>query len=326
MKKKLIIFATALLVAGSAISVSANEWKKDTTGWWYQHTDGSYPMNKWEQIDGKWYAFDGNGYMRTGWFQDGAKWYYLNADGSMATNTTIEGCKIGADGVWIEESNDQAKPVGIVFQDIPWGANFNYVNQKLENLRLWNLSGEIYKTCSVDDVLLGDYKGLDFEYSGINVISNAWNGEQDIAGYKTSDITLYFSYLPVNGYLTYDVKDTALYAAQYEFEPVSYKDMYADLTEKLTLLYGNYTKITEDEDIWKNKYTYIKWVGENDTEVVLRGRDSSGDTTDLYNDEITISYAWRGGDTLLKNASDAAKKAAIEKESNNQGNGNTNGL
>lgn len=152
MKKKLIIFATALLVSGSALNVSANEWKKDTTGWWYQHTDGSYSMNKWEQIDGKWYAFDGNGYMRTGWFQDGSKWYYLNADGSMAVNTIIDGCQIGADGIWIQNEttplfdfdieNDHIKYTGFKIKQDYEGNNclvlyYDYTNKEDKAKGMW---------------------------------------------------------------------------------------------------------------------------------------------------------------------------------------------
>ncbi len=49
-----------------------------------------------------WYVFDNNGYMRTGWFQDVGKWYYFGIDGFMVANTTIESCRIGTDGIWIE--------------------------------------------------------------------------------------------------------------------------------------------------------------------------------------------------------------------------------
>ena len=67
-------------------------WQKDSTGWWYQRADGSYPANAWEKIDGKWYAFDARGYMREGWFKDGATWYYLNyGSGAMATGWVKDG-------------------------------------------------------------------------------------------------------------------------------------------------------------------------------------------------------------------------------------------
>lgn len=60
-------------------------WKQDGKGWWYEHADGSYPVNEWEKIDGKWYHFDSIGYMQTGWIFDDGHWYYLGSSGAMVT-------------------------------------------------------------------------------------------------------------------------------------------------------------------------------------------------------------------------------------------------
>lgn len=66
----------------------SGEWKSDTTGWWYQHSDGTYTKNAWEEIDGKWYIFDENGYMRTGWVDWNGEKYYCDNSGEMLKNTT----------------------------------------------------------------------------------------------------------------------------------------------------------------------------------------------------------------------------------------------
>ena len=66
----------------------SGEWKSDTTGWWYQHSDGTYTKNAWEEIDGKWYIFDENGYMRTGWIDWNGEKYYCDNSGAMLKNTT----------------------------------------------------------------------------------------------------------------------------------------------------------------------------------------------------------------------------------------------
>ena len=66
----------------------SGEWKSDTTGWWYQHSDGTYTKNAWEEIDGKWYIFDENGYMRTGWVDWNGEAYYCDNSGAMLKNTT----------------------------------------------------------------------------------------------------------------------------------------------------------------------------------------------------------------------------------------------
>lgn len=214
----------------------------------------------------------------------------------------------------------------ITFRDIPWGTAFPAVDEQLGSWELWNMNDELLKTYSADDILLGDYKGIDFEYSGMNIISNAFNGEQSVAGYTTSGIKLYFAFLPVDGYLTYDESDTALYGAQYEFKPTNREEMYNDLTNKLSELYGEPAKVTDDSDMWGNAYTYTYWYGANDTELVLRCTDATNDTTDFYDDEIFVSYVWRGGDDLLQQGSDAIKKEKSDKEDAAREVGSSDGL
>ena len=63
----------------------AGNWIESAGRWWYQHEDGSYTTNGWEQIKGIWYYFDNTGWMQTGWVKTGASWYYLNETGSLAT-------------------------------------------------------------------------------------------------------------------------------------------------------------------------------------------------------------------------------------------------
>ncbi|VPV29906.1 autolysin [Streptococcus pneumoniae] len=71
------------------------------------HSDGSYPKDKFEKINGTWYYFDGSGYMlsdrwkkhtdgnwyyfdqsgemATGWKKIAEKWYYFDVEGAMKT-------------------------------------------------------------------------------------------------------------------------------------------------------------------------------------------------------------------------------------------------
>ena len=60
-------------------------WKKDSKGWWYSWSDGSYSKNKLENIGGKYYYFNNSGYMVTGWQAIGGKWYYFDGSGAMKT-------------------------------------------------------------------------------------------------------------------------------------------------------------------------------------------------------------------------------------------------
>ena len=88
--KRVKLFAAALLFMGSIVvgnkEVQAAQWEYNSSGWWYQEDDGSYPVNTWKSISGKWYYFDGNGYMLTGWQKINGVWYYLYSDGAMASN------------------------------------------------------------------------------------------------------------------------------------------------------------------------------------------------------------------------------------------------
>ena len=82
-----VLQTTDLQTLDQQIAAYAQEpaqWKQNTTGWWYQNADGSYPRNQWQYINGSWYHFDGNGYMQTGWLQLGSTWYYLKSSGAMA--------------------------------------------------------------------------------------------------------------------------------------------------------------------------------------------------------------------------------------------------
>lgn len=61
-------------------------WQKNSNGFWYQYKDGSYPVNKWEQINGKWFFFNENGYCLVNkWIKRAGVWYWLGTDGTMAT-------------------------------------------------------------------------------------------------------------------------------------------------------------------------------------------------------------------------------------------------
>ena len=58
-------------------------WKHNETGWWVEDSNGWYPQNLWQKIDGKWYFFLWSGYMDYSEYRDG--------------------CWLGDDGAWVEE-------------------------------------------------------------------------------------------------------------------------------------------------------------------------------------------------------------------------------
>lgn len=89
-------------------SSATGTWMKNSVGWWYQYSNGSYPTNGWLEINNVWYCFDSVGYMRTGWIvaSDG-KYYYCDPtpgsnEGAMLTNQrTPDGYWVDASGAWV---------------------------------------------------------------------------------------------------------------------------------------------------------------------------------------------------------------------------------
>lgn len=77
-------------------------WVQDNSGWWYQRTDGSYPVSQWELIDSLWYHFNDFGYMQTGWIQDNGNWYYLDETGKMLSNVIVDTYRLDENGVWVD--------------------------------------------------------------------------------------------------------------------------------------------------------------------------------------------------------------------------------
>lgn len=85
-------------------------WQKNDAGYWYVRSDGSYPKEQFEKIDGTWYYFDENGYMLSEKWKkrpDGT-WYYFDKSGEMATDWN----KIN--GKWYYFSRDGAMVTGWV--------------------------------------------------------------------------------------------------------------------------------------------------------------------------------------------------------------------
>ena len=125
----------------SKTTSSTGKWVQNTTGWWYQYADNTWPAASWLYIGGfangtQWCHFDAAGYLQTGWFTDtdgqryylhplgdgtrgymytgwheiDGKWYYFttvktetNPTGSLLVSTTTpDGYQVGADGARIQ--------------------------------------------------------------------------------------------------------------------------------------------------------------------------------------------------------------------------------
>lgn len=227
----------------------------------------------------------------------------------------------------VNNSQKQSTDKEILFRDIPWGTSFTDVQNILSDFDWYGMSYEHMKRYPVQEVLTDDDGGTDvFTNGGINIVASPFTDkETDVAGYKTSNINLYFSYTP-DGIFSKEDSQTELYGAKYEFEPQNLQSMYDDIENKLTSLYGDPADVTADKNWTGAKNTYTWWYGANDSVVVLGKSDFSEVDSDFYKDELWISYAWQKGDELLKAADDAISQSNSDTEASVYGNGSTNGL
>lgn len=97
MKKKILTLAlTAAMAASMGMTAFAGQWVQNTTGWWWQEDNGSYPTSQWKWLDGnkdgiyECYAFDANGYIYT-------------------NTTTPDGYTVNKDGAWVVGNSVQLK-------------------------------------------------------------------------------------------------------------------------------------------------------------------------------------------------------------------------
>ena len=78
-------------------------WVKNNYGKWFYSEDGKYwATSKWVSIGDKWCFFDGSGQAVTGWRQISRAWYYFDSSYAMVSNTTIDGYRLGSDGILIQ--------------------------------------------------------------------------------------------------------------------------------------------------------------------------------------------------------------------------------
>lgn len=94
MRKTRLLLTVLSLSAALSSTALAGTWQNDSTGWWYQNDDGTYPANTWQWIDGNGdgisenYYFDADGYCLTGTTTpDGST---VNADGALTINGIVQ--------------------------------------------------------------------------------------------------------------------------------------------------------------------------------------------------------------------------------------------
>ena len=95
-----LVLSTAVFMAAFAVNAYAGRWAQDSTGWWYDWGNGSWPSSSWQWIDGN---------------SDGvAECYYFDRFGYCMINTTTpDNYQVNASGAWVENGVVQTRNVGV---------------------------------------------------------------------------------------------------------------------------------------------------------------------------------------------------------------------
>ena len=199
--------------------------------------------------------------------------------------------------VFAETSTDP-EPT-ILFRNNEWGSSLPEVLASFpDNVRFYNLDAD--SAYQVEKTIIDEgrqyYNG---HVCGYTYARSSSLTDMKVAGYDVSGITLRFAWVPGDdGLIVEDQDHTALYYAKYEITPKDPEAVLADLTTKLSSLYGEPDATKTSGSVIKETYTI--WYGGEGSIVALVGRNYSSGSY-----EIEIRYATTQGNEMLQTAYDA---------------------
>ena len=178
--KSMAICLTGAMLASTPATlqdVNAAAWKKNSTGWWWQEDNGSYPQNAFKQVNGQTYYFDGRGYMVTGWKKVNNNWYYFNPNGAMATG-------------WKQVGNTWYYLNGSGIMQTGWlklGNSWYYLNGSGAMLTGWQrIGGNWYYMNGSGSMLEGGWHWINgkcyYMYDSGAMAANTWIGQYYVDG------------------------------------------------------------------------------------------------------------------------------------------------
>jgi len=188
----------------------------------------------------------------------------------------------------------------IIFRGIPWGVSIpEFLEQVSEDIKFDDFEEE-YANDLRKYIYGSEILNFNEKVQRIGYAESNWEYKLDlqVAGYAVDCIEAIFAMKPdEEGLPTHDDEHTALVAANYWLDVDDAPAAFADLTEKLTGLYGEPAPF--DSVPYK---VYLVWRGENDTFVSLN----------LSYASVYINYVDLKGNDLFKIAEESivsAKKA-----------------
>ena len=169
-------------------------WIRDSIGWWWRRTDGTYPASQWAAIGGSRYYFNATGYMATGWLRDGDDWFFLAPSGTLLggwvndggswyyldpTSGVMHTGMTGVDGTWYYMDSSGAMRTG--WQNLSDGWHY-FASSGAQMVGWLRDGGEWYYLDPNTGIMRTqplEVGGRRYEFDA----SGAWRGYEAPAGY-----------------------------------------------------------------------------------------------------------------------------------------------
>lgn len=213
----------------------------------------------------------------------------------------------------------------ITFQGYAWGESAAEVAEKLEdtyfesNMPAWS---------DADSVML---------YGQYAVGYRIWSyGQQEIAGYDVENFNMFFMYGHNDGQISTAPENSELYLVSLNLSVVDIDGAYADLSAKLTDLYGEGTTASHTnrsysvgDGLYKSAVTTTTWLGANNTGIILaksKPEDDAPDSADAFNSYVVLSYGKTDSDSMLSSVYNEYRQMVAEEEQASRDTSNATGL
>jgi hypothetical protein len=215
----------------------------------------------------------------------------------------------------------------ILFRDIPWGSNAVLIENEMENFAKGYGS-------TLDDMYLPYWPDDPFDpFSKSTAHEAGWwiytyTDALNVAGYPVINVDAYCHYGVKDNCLSRDKNDGEFYQARYVFDVIDIDSAYADLREKLCLLYGDGKETTDtgsgamygsNGKVEYDKTTkFTTWVGDSGTAVMLCSSTSSlGIEEDSLHNYLTLLYGKTTADYKLEKVEGLVKNEQMRAEAEN---------
>lgn len=194
-----------------------------------------------------------------------------------------------------------------MFKDVPWGAKYNETLDILGDYD-WKPYSDYCnegKYVSITEWMKDRLNHWNHKYLTVYSLECDSPGVS-VAGYDVDALVVGFVYVPNNeGNVSFDEHDSVFYAGKYQFvaeDETEYLNMFSDLIDKISILYGSAKNEYSDEISFQTSSDYVQWETD-DVNIMLERRYYWNYDMNFHKYEsymVFLSYSNKEADKLIE--------------------------